>query len=288
MSEKKRGVRFAPSPTGTFHIGNLRTAWISHWWARRLNAPWVVRFEDIDKPRVLAGAQDKQLADMAILGLVPDQLVQQSARVKRHLALFEQARASGIVYACYCSRKEVLEAVNQAASAPHREVPVYSGRCRVGLERPAHYPNPSIAWRFKSGDSSGAQDFIVARTTVEGLGFTPAYHWACAIDDYDGNYGMLVRAWDLASAAIQQRAIFGWLSSIETARDYPSIYHTALVTDNDGHRLEKRTKGVTLAELEAQGRDAGWLIQRFESSFKDRQLENETKKELLLKDLLGS
>lgn len=287
MSDKARGVRFAPSPTGTFHIGNLRTAWISHWWARHLGEPWVVRFEDIDRPRVLSGAQAKQLADMASLGLKADELVQQSARIARHQALFGQARASGVVYPCYCSRKEVLEALNQAASAPHREVPVYSGRCRAGSECPPDYSNPSIAWRFKNSDETGAQDFIVARTTLEGLDFTPAYHWACAIDDYDGNYRLLVRAWDLASAANQQRAVFSWLSTIETPREYPHIYLTALVTDNTGHRLEKRTKGVTLDELLAQGRDAGWILQKFDESFKDRTARDESKKEMTLDELIG-
>jgi hypothetical protein len=84
------GVRFAPSPTGVFHVGNLRTAWISHQWSQKLKLPWVVRFEDIDQPRVIKGSQEKQLADMKSLGLVPDRVYLQSQNRKRHWNLFEK------------------------------------------------------------------------------------------------------------------------------------------------------------------------------------------------------
>lgn len=290
-----RGVRFAPSPTGSFHVGNLRTAWISAWLAKELREPWVVRFEDIDRPRILAGAQRSQLEDFSALGLSPDVVIIQSARLERHLELFERARESSAVYPCYCSRKEVLEATAQAASAPHGEVPLYSGRCRArvpnsqNLEAPTDYSNPSVAWRFRNADESGAQDFIVARTSPAGTDFAPAYHWACAIDDFDGDYRLLVRAWDLAPAAAQQRAVFEWLAGVECiTRAYPPIFHTSLVTQDDGHRLEKRTKGVTLAELKAEGRDVKWLLSRFEESFVDRKEASEKRRELRLGDLFGA
>src|SRR6476659_5113424 len=97
-STPRPSVRFAPSPTGTFHVGNLRTAWVSYRWSRVLRMPWVVRFEDIDGPRVVNGARERQLADMAALGLVPDEILVQSARHERHRALFLRAVADGSVY----------------------------------------------------------------------------------------------------------------------------------------------------------------------------------------------
>src|SRR6185437_14145850 len=104
-------VRFAPSPPGRFHIGNLRTAWISHEFARVLNFPWVVRFEDIDQPRVLPGAQQTQLDDMAALGLIPDRVLTQSHQNTRHEDLFRAAIDKNQIYPCTCSRKEVLESL---------------------------------------------------------------------------------------------------------------------------------------------------------------------------------
>lgn len=263
------GVRFAPSPTGRFHLGNLRTAWISWVWAKRLGLPWVIRFEDIDTPRVLPHAQEGQLKDMASLGLVPDRQLVQSRFQERHWQVFEKARAAGQVYPCFCSRKEVQEALEGLASAPHVELPVYSGRCRDRDSRPCVASHPTIAWRFKMPRRDGSRDFIVARTNSTGderASFVPAYHWACAIDDFDGAYDLLVRAWDLAHVVPQHRAIHAWLAT-ERFRPFPAVFHCALVTGKEGERLEKRTEGVTLPELFAQGLSSENIVGRFEKSF---------------------
>jgi glutamyl-tRNA synthetase len=265
------GVRFAPSPTGRFHAGNLRTAWISWTLARRLGVPWVVRFEDIDVPRVVAGAEAAQLVDLARLGMEPDVKLVQSAFHARHEAVFERAAREGRVYACTCSRKEVQEALSGMASAPHSVPAVYSGHCRP--EGRASSPvarDRAIAWRFRSesgGTGTGEQDFIVARTEPDRDGrirFTPSYNWACAIDDLDGGYRLLVRASDLAHVAGQQRAIQGWLAP---GADVPALFHAALVVRDSGERLEKRTRGVTLDELEARGVTPSRLRELFARSF---------------------
>lgn len=272
-----RGIRFAPSPTGDFHLGNLRTAWISWKWARFFSdsgsEPWVVRFEDIDRPRVLEGARERQLSDMARLGLVPDQEVTQSARFARHWEVFEAARLSGRIYPCFCSRKEVQDALAGAASAPHGEPPVYNGRCR-DLKAVPTQSHPSVAWRFRSPEGGGARDFIVARTgsvsaegSAEASSFVPSYNWACAIDDYDGDYRLLVRAWDLEHVIVQQRAVHEICGALFGARAYPAVFHASLVVTNEGGRLEKRTRGVTLAELEQAGVSAEALLRIFEKSF---------------------
>jgi glutamyl/glutaminyl-tRNA synthetase len=267
------GVRFAPSPTGSFHIGNLRTAWISWRLAQKFKLPWIVRFEDIDQPRVVSGAQEEQLRDMSELGLVPDQVLTQSADHLRHWELFQKAVASGQVYPCTCSRKEIQSALEGLASAPHMALgshaPLYGGKCRQ--TQPGVAPkNSLLGWRFRADDPSGAHDFIVARTTVgESSSFVPSYHWACAIDDYDGAYDMLVRAADLRSATDIQRKIQSWLSRQEGRPElWPAVFHTSLVVQNDGHRLEKRTAGVTLGELKKQGWTAQKLVELFEKSFR--------------------
>src|SRR5262245_60491697 len=105
------GVRFAPSPTGRFHIGNLRTAWISERLARARKEEWVVRFEDIDQPRVISGAREAQLEDMAALALKPDRIELQSAFREMHWKWFQRGVESGQLYPCYCSRKDVQSAL---------------------------------------------------------------------------------------------------------------------------------------------------------------------------------
>lgn len=264
------GVRFAPSPTGNFHVGNLRTAWISHNFSKVLNLPWVVRFEDIDQPRVLAGAREKQSVDLAKLGLLADVELLQSEFRKRHWQCFVDGIKAKKIYACDCSRKEVQQALSSMASAPHSSPPTYSGRCRTSDGR-TFAASESLAWRFKMDDESGKDDFIVGRTskTLDSNGFpdfttfTPAYHWACAIDDHDGNYDLLVRSSDLRDSLKPQRAIQKWLGRTKPI----PVFHTSLVIQNDGRRLEKRTQGVTLAELEKSNVSASRLLETFEKSF---------------------
>jgi glutamyl-tRNA synthetase len=266
------GVRFAPSPTGRFHLGNLRTAWVSWKLAQAHRLPWVVRFEDIDLPRVVSGAQEEQLADMRELGLVSDEVVIQSTRRERHWELFQKAVAEGKVYPCVCSRKEIQSAIETLASAPHFALgslpPVYSGKCRSMTAKTSS--QSMVGWRFKSDDPSGAHDTIIARTSaqVNASSFVPSYHWACAIDDLDGRYDLLVRAADLGSATEIQRMIQRWICETEeTELQLPAVFHTSLIVQNDGHRLEKRTAGVTLKELKACGWTIESILKKFEESF---------------------
>jgi glutamyl-tRNA synthetase len=229
--------------------------------------PWIVRFEDIDRPRVIPGALGVQLADLAKLGLIPDRFYAQSERRGRHWELFLRAVDEGMAYPCFCSRKEIREAVEASASAPHREPPAYHGHCR-DAPRPAQSELPSIAWRFRAVDPSGAGDVVIARTkhaAPDPESFAPSYPFACAIDDLDGDYSILVRAWDLASAAAAQRAIQIWIGS--PSIKLPAVFHCSLITQNDGHRLEKRTRGVTLPELQAAGISVETILDRFARSF---------------------
>jgi glutamyl-tRNA synthetase len=298
-------VRFAPSPTGRFHIGNLRTAWISYRWSQHLELPWIIRFEDIDAPRSLKGALENQLADMAALGMVPNlgSWQKQSEFRSRHWDLFCRGITLGQIYPCDCSRKEVQAALLGIASAPHDgRAPVYSGTCRkLDRLRPLQ-AGESVAWRFRMENDHGLEDFIIARSSAklnsqglpEEASYAPAYHWACAIDDYDGDFDLLVRSHDLKHAAPLQRAIQKWLGTVEGESRVPAIFHTSLVVQNDGHRLEKRTPGVTLDDLPLTPQE---ILRAFEESFA---LDNfafhpfpggmagEPKEELLLRDLLKS
>lgn len=239
--------------------------------AHRLQEPLIVRFEDIDKPRVMAGAQASQLADMQTLKIQPDSIEVQSTKYHRHRELFEKAKKSGKIYACDCSRSDVREALRGMASAPHQKEAEYSGHCRLFSrdvnDLSSFKSVESIAWRWRHEDASGRRDSIVGRSDMKTGTFLPGYQWACAIDDADGNYSWLVRAWDLYPAEETQSRIREWLHSMSGKQDLTRVFHTSLVTKDDGQRIEKRTPDVTLAELHMIGYSSDMLIEVFDASF---------------------
>jgi len=263
--ESGGGVRYAPSPSGRLHLGNLRTAWVAKHLAERLAVPFVVRVEDIDTPRVLAGAQALQLEDMAAVGAKADTLEVQSAFAERHRELFDAAVSTGAIYPCICSRSQVKAAIANLASAPHASVPVYDGKCRTAT---SVGPDTQVGWRWRAEDPSGVEDILIARTMGPRDDFQPAYHWACAIDDWDGKFSWIVRAWDLASARAPQRAIQLWLASQEKSEvALPRVFHTTTIVDAAGKRLEKRSQGVTLPELITAGWTVPQIVAKFLASF---------------------
>lgn len=274
-----KGIRFAPSPTGTFHIGNLRTAIVSYYWSTHLSTPWVVRFDDIDRPRVLEKADEAQIRDLESLGMKPALVQFQSKFIHRHREIFTEALRTGQAYPCVCSRKEVQQDLGKYASAPQSTHPdpktftqdpvLYSGHCRNAPVSSEHAG--AIAWRFRSSRSElGHKDFIIGRTSniADMASFQPSYHFASAIDDYDGGFVLLVRAWDLGSAIFPQKEIMTWLQGrAQIKHVLPQVFHSALVVNDDGTRLEKRTKGVTLAEVVSQGKTLEAIRRKLEMSF---------------------
>lgn len=201
-----------------------------------------------------------------MLGLIPSQIIFQSARLPLHRTLFATARRENRVYPCDCSRKDVLESLQQFERAPHEPVPEYSGHCRNRSTGDSFKPVETLAWRWRSTDESGRHDAILARTDASGENFVPGYHWACAVDDAHGDYSILVRAWDLAPVERIQSEIRRYLTGSSDAEG-ARVFHTSLVVREDGGRLEKRTKGVTLDEIIDAGISAAELTKRFDESF---------------------
>src|SRR5687767_7132220 len=123
-----RDGRFAPSPTGTLHVGNLRTALLAWLFARSQDARFLMRVEDLDTGRVRERFVDEQLRDLAAIGLDWDgPVVRQSERLDLYAAAVQALAADGRIYECWCTRAEIRE----AASAPHGELPEghYPGTC---------------------------------------------------------------------------------------------------------------------------------------------------------------
>ena len=253
--------RFAPSPTGTLHVGNLRTALVAWLFARSQDARYLVRMEDLDSGRVRERFYDEQLADLAALGLDWDgPVVRQSERI----ALYEQAlgdlRAAGLVYECWCTRAEIRE----AASAPHGELPegAYPGTClhlsaSQRAERESGGRPPALRVRADAervafddrlaGHYEGVVDDFVVRRNDGAF----AYNLAVVVDDADQGVREVVRGADLLDSTPRQL----WLGA-RLGLPAPRHAHVALMLGPDGQRLAKRHGAVTLADRAALGQDA--------------------------------
>jgi glutamyl-tRNA synthetase len=253
--------RFAPSPTGTLHLGNLRTALIAWLRARSRGGRFLLRVEDLDRGRSRPEHERTQLADLAALGLDWDgEVVHQSGRGAAYAWAIEQLEARDLVYPCWCTRAEIRE----AAGAPHGDAPegAYPGTCahldeaarRAHEERgrPAALRVRAGAARVTVADaalgeiSGVVDDFVVRR----GDG-THAYNLAVVVDDAWQEVGEVVRGDDLASSAPRQ----AWLAQA-LGFTPPTYLHVPLVLGPDGRRLAKRDGAVTLADRLALGEDA--------------------------------
>ena len=250
--------RFAPSPTGSLHLGNLRTALLAWLFARARDARFLVRMEDLDLGRVRERFYDEQLRDLAALGLDWDgTVVRQSERLERHEAALERLRADGLVYDCWCTRAEIRE----AASAPHGELPegAYPGTCRF-LDAPARAARaasgrpPALRVRADgarvgfedelAGPIEGVVDDFVIRRNDGAF----AYNLAVVVDDAAQGIGEVVRGTDLLESTPRQL----WLAA-RLGLPEPRHAHVPLLRGPDGARLAKRHGAVTLAEREALG-----------------------------------
>jgi len=266
--------RYAPSPTGRLHLGNLRTALLAWCFARSRGAPFLVRIEDLDEQRSRREYEATALADLAALGIDWDgEVVRQSERRDRHRDAFERLRADGRLYRCWCSRAEIREAV----AAPHGPHAAYPGTCRRLSERERAQRERSgrpCAWRFDAGavgvsfddavaGSQGAvvDDFVVWREGPRGAQ-TAAYNLAVVVDDADQGVGEVVRGDDLLETTPRQIALGEAL-----AVPIPRYAHVPLVLWGEGRRLAKRRPpaGVpaTLPERLARGERiealVGWM-----------------------------
>jgi glutamyl-Q tRNA(Asp) synthetase len=244
--------RFAPSPTGPLHAGSLVAALASWLDARAHKGQWLVRIEDVDTPRCIAGADQLILQQLAACGLVPDSAVMyQSQRGDAYQAALDGLITKGWAYPCGCSRKEIEEA--QALLGHTRErhhAAVYPGTCRDGLKGKA-----ARAWRLNvqrviddlklatpltwqdrllgSQEQDMAQevgDFVLKR--ADGLW---AYQLAVVVDDAAQGITHIVRGADLSDNTARQIVLQHALG-LPT----PSYMHTPLVLGENGEKLSKQ------------------------------------------------
>lgn len=252
--------RFAPSPTGELHLGNLRTAVVAWLSARAGGRPFLVRMEDLDRVQARPEHAAAQLRDMAALGLDWDgDVVKQSERFHLYDEAIDRLAAAGSVYECFCSRREIRNDIEAASSAPHGPPGSYPGTCRdlsIGerAERRASGRPPALRLRTDHGiydfvdrlvgpQSGGADDFVLRRN--DGV---PAYNLAVVVDDGLQGVTDVVRGDDLLPST-PRHVMLQQMLEIDT----PSYLHIPLVLGGDGERLAKSHGATTLAELREAG-----------------------------------
>ncbi len=250
--------RFAPSPTGRLHVGNLRTALASWLSAKSKGGSWIIRMEDVDKARSRPQWVEAQLGDLARLGLESDEPVLfQSQCDDRYRAALDRLAHMGALYACQCTRKELA----MMASAPHLEdgLRPYSGRCRGrGLGEAAQaqrfqLPVGEIPWTDRV---RGPQRDDPARLTGDPLLYRRdgcfAYHLAVVLDDAFQGVTEVVRGADLQGVTSTQIAL---QEALGLPR--PAYAHLDLVKNLEGERLGKRHQSLCLEGL----LEGGWRVE---------------------------
>ncbi len=264
--------RFAPSPTGDLHLGNLRTAVVAWLSARAQRAAFLVRMEDLDRHQSNVDNERRQLRDLAALGLDWDgEVIRQSERFGIYDAAIDDLRARGLVYECFCTRREILAEIAASPAAPHGPPGSYPGTCRdldaraVRAHRDAGR-RPALRLRT-DGRSVAFDDRIVGRVegTVDDVVLrrndgVPAYNLAVVVDDGAQGIDDVVRGDDLVSSTPRQIHLQRLLGLAQ-----PVYTHVPLVLGADGDRLAKRHGAVTLGDLEAGGVSApavlGWIAE---------------------------
>jgi glutamyl-tRNA synthetase len=269
--QRQRGYRgrFAPSPTGPLHRGNLRTALLSWLDARLQGGAWLLRLDDLDLPRNRSGAIEAIQTDLRWLGLTWDgPMLRQSEGRGLYASVLSALRRSGLLYPCRCSRRMLAD-----ISAPHGGLQVYPGVCRdlPRLWGPQQGRLPS--WRLRLADGPlvweerfGRPGRLDGATAVgdpvlrraDGL---VAYHLATAIDELVLGISDVVRGEDLWSSTAPQVALMAVLG-----QEAPRYGHVPLWRDAAGQRLSKRDQAEGVEGFRGRGLDAAAVVGQLAAS----------------------
>lgn len=268
-------TRFAPSPTGHLHLGHAYSALFAQEAAAKSGGRFILRMEDVDQTRVRAEYEQAIYDDMAWLGVTyPQPAMRQSTRQPAYDAALEKLTAMGVTYPCFCTRREIGDAVERAGNAPHGpDGPHYPGTCkplskdeqaariaagephsiRLNAARAADLLGP-LSFEEVTGedeavlgvhaiDVAAQDDIVLARKDVR-----TAYHLSVVVDDAAQGVSLVTRGADLFFAAPVQRVLQALLGY-----DAPLYAHHRLIRDAAGKRLAKRDNDKSLATLRAEG-----------------------------------
>lgn len=263
-------TRFAPSPTGHLHLGHAHSALAGWRAAREAGGRFLLRIEDIDPLRCRPEFEAAILEDLAWLGLDWERPVRrQSEHMADYRAALQRLDALGVLYPCFCSRKDIAAEIARSGQAPHGpDGPLYTGRCRAlapGARQAGIESGRPYALRLDAGragaiagplsweeaghgrvevDPGRLGDVVLARKDVPA-----SYHLAVTVDDGLQGVTLVTRGADLFEATHVHRLLQALLGL-----GAPAYHHHPLLADESGARLAKRDGALSLRALRAAGR----------------------------------
>ncbi|MBD2844747.1 glutamate--tRNA ligase [Paenibacillus sp. IB182496] len=254
-------VRYAPSPTGHLHIGNARTALFNYLFARSQGGRFIVRIEDTDTKRNVAGGEENQLAYLKWLGIDWDESIdigggygpyRQTERLELYRASYEELLERGLAYRCYCTEEELEQ--EREAQLARGETPRYSGAHRnlSDEQRTAYEAEgrvPSIRFRVPDGKAYAFDDMVKGTIRFEAGEFgdfvivkkdgIPTYNFAVAVDDHHMKISHVLRGEDHITNTPRQLMIYealGW--------EPPRYGHMTLIVNEQRKKLSKRDESI--------------------------------------------
>lgn len=260
-------VRFAPSPTGHLHVGNIRSAILNWLYARKAGGSFLLRMDDTDDTRSSRAFETAQIEDLAWLGLTHDRFARQSERLDRYRAAMETLREAGRVYPCYETAEE-LE-LKRKLLLGRGKPPVYDRAAlrlteadRARLEAEGRTPH----WRFKLAPGQGAWDDMIrgpVRIEMDSLSDPVVvrgdgrflYLLASVVDDIDFGITHVIRGEDHVTNSAVQIQMFEALGAAS-----PALGHFALLTGASGEGLSKRHGAASIRDLRAEGVEAMAIV----------------------------
>ena len=271
-------TRFAPSPTGHLHLGTAASALTGWTIAKRAGGRFLLRIEDIDPARCRPEYEAGILEDLAWLGLDWEQPVRrQSEHLADYAAALRKLEALGVIYPCFCSRKEIEAEIAASVHAPHgAEGPLYPGTCRdlpaaaraariergdpyalrIDAARAAAMTGP-LSWQEQDRGRIAVEpqslgDAVLARKDV-----AASYHLAVTVDDDLQGITLVTRGQDLFHATHLHRLVQALLGLKE-----PAYHHHVLLKNEQGQRLSKRDGALALRQLRADGFSAAQVREK--------------------------
>lgn len=261
MDESKKITgRFAPTPSGRLHLGNIFTAMLAYLSALSAGGQCLLRVEDLDRERCPSNAVELMLDDLDWFGFrFSGETLYQSERSDIYMRELKKLERLGLLYPCYCSRARL------AATAPHGVTPVYDGRCKhlTPEERPNKQPSVRVTVPDKTiSFVDGVQGFYAQNMTTDCGDFivrradgVAAYNLAVVADDALSGVTQVVRGSDLLFSTPRQIFLYETLGF-----SVPEFYHTPLLLSKDGERLSKREGSSNLEYIRAHFRSPEPII----------------------------
>ncbi len=277
-------TRFAPSPTGLLHLGHAYSALF----AAQAGTCFLLRIEDIDPARCRPEYQAAILQDLTWLGLSwPKPVRVQSQHMADYQAALQQLQKLGVVYPCFCSRKDIAAELAAMGYAPHaNESPIYPGTCRhlssaARASKSAQQPefcwrldvaqalkiSGKLTWHDKAQGTQDAQPEILGDIVLARKDVPTSYHLSVVVDDALQGINLVTRGQDLFSATHTHRLLQALLHL-----PVPQYHHHGLLLNKAGVRFSKRDGAQSLQQLRAQGLTPEKIIEICHSGFVNQPL----------------